>query len=43
MRNVYNVPEYADVVTELKLQLAGLRVKYKDSEELDEIYIEKTK
>jgi arylsulfatase A-like enzyme len=43
MRNVYNVPEYVDVVKELKLQLAGLRVKYKDSEELDEIYIEKTK
>jgi len=43
MKNVYNDPEYVDVVKELTIKLAGLRVRYKDSEELDKMYIEKTK
>jgi len=40
MHSVYNNPEYADVVKDLKLQLADLRVKYKDSKELDQKYID---
>ena len=40
MNNVYNDPEYAKVVNELKIELAELRVKYKDSSELDEKYID---
>jgi arylsulfatase A-like enzyme len=43
MTNVYDDPAYADVVKDLKEKLAGLRVKYKDSEELDKMYIEKYK
>ena len=39
MNNVYNDPEYADVVRELKVKLANLRVKYKDSEELDKKFL----
>ena len=39
MNNVYNDPEYADVVEELKVKLANLRVKYKDSEELDKKFL----
>ena len=39
MNNVYNNPEYADVVEELKVKLANLRVKYKDSEELDKKFL----
>ena len=39
MNNVYNDPAYADVVKELKVKLADLRVKYKDSEELDQKFI----
>tara|TARA_B100000482_G_scaffold103368_1_gene74533 strand:- start:358 stop:990 length:633 start_codon:yes stop_codon:yes gene_type:complete len=39
MNNVYNNPAYADVVKELKVKLADLRVKYKDSEELDQKFI----
>ena len=39
MRNVYNDPAYADIVDELKIKLAELRVKYKDSKELDEKFI----
>ncbi len=42
MTNVYDDPAYADVVAKLKRQLADLRVKYKDSEELDQMYIDKT-
>ena len=41
LNNVYDDPAYADVVTELKEKLAELRVKYKDSEELDQKYIDK--
>ena len=40
MKNVYDDPEYADVVTELHEKLADLRVKYNDSVELDMKYIE---
>jgi arylsulfatase A-like enzyme len=43
MKNVYDDPEYAGIVKELELKLAGLRVKYKDSKDLDQMYIEKTK
>ena len=41
MTNVYDDPKYAGVVTKLKDELAALRLKYKDSEELDQYYIEK--
>jgi arylsulfatase A-like enzyme len=40
MKSVYADPAYADVVAKLKMQLAELRVKYKDSEELDQKYID---
>lgn len=43
MNNVYNDPDYADIVKDLKNQLADLRVKYKDSEELDQHYIDQLK
>ncbi|MEP1791933.1 sulfatase [Reichenbachiella sp.] len=42
MKNVYEEAEYAGVVKELKTQLAELRVKYKDSQALDQKYIEMT-
>lgn len=40
MNNVYNDPEHSDVAAELRLKLAELRIKYKDSEELDKHYID---
>ena len=40
MNNVYNDPAYQEVVEKLTRQLADLRVKYKDSEELDQKYID---
>lgn len=40
MNNVYDNPEYANVVTKLKEQLQELREKYKDSAALDQRYIE---
>ena len=40
MKNVYDDPAYAEVVAKLKEDLAALRVKYQDSEELDRKYIE---
>ncbi|WP_299555249.1 sulfatase [Seonamhaeicola sp.] len=43
MKNVYNDPAYAEVVKELKAELSKLRIKYKDSEELDAHFIELTK
>ncbi len=43
MKNVYNDPKYALVKKELHQKLAALRVKYKDSETLDKMYIEKYK
>jgi arylsulfatase A-like enzyme len=39
MNNVYDNPEYADIVVKLKEQLDGLRKKYKDSKELDQEFI----
>jgi arylsulfatase A-like enzyme len=41
MMNVYNDPKYAKVKAELHKKLAELRVKYKDSEALDKMYIAK--
>ncbi len=40
MKNVYDDPAYADVVADLSQKLADLRVQYKDSEELDQMYID---
>jgi arylsulfatase A-like enzyme len=40
LSNEYDNPEYADVIKELKATLAELRVKYKDSEELDQKFID---
>jgi len=41
MKNVYDDPAYADVVTQLTSDLKAMRIKYKDSPELDQMYIEK--
>ncbi len=43
LRNVYNDPEYVEVVKRLKADLSDLRIKYKDSEELDQHFIDKYK
>jgi arylsulfatase A-like enzyme len=43
MKNVYNDPKYAKVKAQLHQKLAALRIKYKDSETLDKMYIEKYK
>ena len=40
MNNVYNDPEYADVVAELKSKLEDLRKQYGDSDELNQKYID---
>ena len=40
LKNEYDNPEYAEVIKELKETLAELRVKYKDSEELDQKFID---
>ncbi len=40
MTNVYNDPAYASIVTKLHKELKELRIKYKDSPELDKKYIE---
>jgi arylsulfatase A-like enzyme len=40
MHSVYDDPAYAEEVKELKEKLAALRVKYKDSKELDQKYID---
>ena len=40
MKNVYNDPDYEEVVTDLNVKLAELRIKYKDSKELDQKYID---
>ncbi len=42
MKNVYNDPAYADIRAKLHKDLDALRVKYKDSKELDQMYIEKS-
>jgi len=41
MKNVYDDPAYADAAKDLKKRLAKMRAKYKDSEELDQMYIQK--
>ncbi len=41
MKNVIDDPEYAETLAELKAKLAELRIKYKDSKELDQQYIDK--
>ena len=43
LNNVYDDPAYAEVVEELSGQLKALRAQYKDSEELDQRYIERYK
>jgi len=40
MNNVYAYPEYTEVVKELKKQLEELRTLYKDSDELNQKYID---
>ena len=40
MMNVYNDPDYVDIVKGLKAKLVDLRLKYKDSVELDQHYID---
>lgn len=41
MKNVYNDAEYKTVVSEMHEKLKAIRIKYKDSEELDQFYIQK--
>jgi arylsulfatase A-like enzyme len=41
MKNVYDDPEYSDVVKELTKKLADMRIKYQDSEELDNANIKR--
>lgn len=43
LKNVYNDPAYAEIRAQLHKKLAALRIKYKDSEQLDKMYIEKYK
>lgn len=43
LHNVYNDPAYADVAADMKARLVEMRKKYKDSDELDQMYIEKYK
>lgn len=43
MNNVYEDPVYAETVAKLKNDLEELRSKYRDSKELDQEFIEKTK
>ena len=40
MKNEYDNPEYAEVVNELHQKLDDMRVKYGDSEELDQKFID---
>ena len=39
MNNVYNDPNYKDIVIQLTKELKELRIKYRDSEELDKRFI----
>ncbi|NME72084.1 sulfatase family protein [Flammeovirga aprica] len=41
MKNVYNDPAYKDVVAKMTKDLADLRVKYKDSSEIDQRLLKK--
>ena len=40
LKNVYHDPDYAGVVEDLTEKLVALRIEYKDSEELDNKYLE---
>ena len=40
LNNVYEDPAYASIVTQLKLELKDLRIKYQDSEVLDQKFID---
>lgn len=40
MNNVYNEPDYSEIVTELKTKLDNLRREYGDSDELNQKYID---
>ncbi|MGB3151194.1 MAG: sulfatase [Maribacter sp.] len=40
MNNIYNDPEYADVVADLKIKLEEIRKQYGDSDELNQMYID---
>ena len=40
LKNVYYDPAYKDVVSQLQQELEELRIKYKDSPELDQYFIE---
>ena len=40
LHNIYDDPAYASIVTKLKLELKEMRIKYQDSEELDQKFIE---
>lgn len=40
LNNVYNDPAYADVVATMKQKLKEIRIKYKDSDELNNKYIQ---
>lgn len=40
LNNVYKDPAYADVVVDMKNKLEGLRIKYKDSDDLDQKFIQ---
>jgi len=39
MNNVYDDPAYSEVVKDLTERLKNLRLKYKDSEELDKKFL----
>ncbi|MBB3697006.1 sulfatase-like hydrolase/transferase [Flammeovirga yaeyamensis] len=41
LKNVYDDPEYKDIVTQLKSDLKDLRIKYKDSSEIDQKLLRK--
>ena len=43
LTNMYDHPDYTEVVDELKQKLQELRIKYQDSEDLDQKYIERYK
>ncbi len=40
LNNVYDDPAYESIVTQLKIELKEMRIKYQDSEELDQKFIE---
>ena len=43
MKNIYSDADYKDVVLELKKRLSELRIKYGDSDELQQQYLDMTK